>query len=250
VGRETPRLNNNSWCRQDYANVSAPRLSCCRWEEYAHTRRSLVVDEFLEDMEEGDALVYFYCKYDEFERRNPESILRALVKQLTLASSQPPEPVASIYEQRRTGGFLSGPLTLEESKRLLVELIGSFGQTVICIDALDECDKNTRKQLLDVLTDLLRLSSRPVKIYVTSRDDDDIVLHLDVFPNISIRSHDTSADIEYFVHTEIEKRIANNRLLRGNVDPELKSHIKSTLCSRASGMYGSSPFACVCPQTY
>jgi hypothetical protein len=200
-------------------------------------------------MQEGDALAYFYCKYDEAERHDPESILRALVKQLATISSQLPEPIVSIYKQRKAGGFLSGPLALEESRCLIAELIRLSRQTAICIDALDECDKNARGKLLSVLTDLPRSSSKPVKIFVASRDDDDIMLRLDDYPNFDIGSRDNSSDMEQFVHAEIEKCIADKQLLRGRVGPELKAYIISTLISRASGMYGTIPFVQTCSCT-
>jgi hypothetical protein len=47
--------------------------------------------------------------------------------------------------------------------------------TVIVIDALDECDPGKRADLFDLLNDIRDQSLNLVKIFVSSRDDSDIV---------------------------------------------------------------------------
>lgn len=108
---------------------------------------------------------------------------------------------------------------------------------VIVIDALDECEKSTRHLLLQVLQYILNNSVGQVKVFVTSRDDDDIVLHLDGSPNVYIKPNDNSNDINNFIETEIERCISEKKLLRGSVTPELKELIISTLIDGAHGMY-------------
>lgn len=50
--------------------------------------------------------------------------------------------------------------------------------TTIVIDALDECNSNERQYLLDSIEQILQDSFSLVKIFVSSRDDQDIVCTL------------------------------------------------------------------------
>lgn len=157
-----------------------------------------------------------------------------------------PSPVFEVYREREIDECLYLSLGLDESKDLILELTASFEQTVICIDALDECNKDTRGKLLFALQQILRSSALGpaksiVKVFVTSRDDDDIVLKLEGTPNVYIRSSDNTSDISYFVETEIESCIREKKLLRGSVEEGLKTRIIRALVDGAHGMYGTNP---------
>ena len=197
----------------------------------------MVVETF-KKVSRNDALAYFYCKYGESDRRDPESILRTVVKQLAIVNSDSclPDSVVSLYRKHKNDGFKSGKLQVDESKDLIIRLTKEFQETFIVIDALDECDKRSRDRLLDALKSIMEETPHRVKVFVTSRDDDDIVLHLKGVPNVYIRSSDNSSDIETFIVAEIERCISKNKLLRGSVEPRLKQRIIWTLADKAQGM--------------
>ena len=75
-----------------------------------------------------------------------------------------------------------------------------------------------------------------MKVFVSSRDDIDIVLKLAGVPNIFINASDNHKDIDGFVHHEVDRAITDGRLLHGRVSDELKSHIINTLIDGANGM--------------
>ena len=197
----------------------------------------MIVETF-KNVSRNDALAYFYCKYGESDRNDPEPILRTIVKQLSIVDSGSPLPeaVVSLYRKHKKDGFKSGKLQVDESKNLITQLTEGFHETIIVIDALDECDKGSRDKLLDALKSILEEETRRVKVFVTSRDDDDIVLHLSGVPNVYIQSSDNSSDIKTFIEGEVEQCILKKKLLRGSVDPELKELITSTLANKAQGM--------------
>lgn len=141
-----------------------------------------------------------------------------------------PTLVSSIYEKRK----VSGQLTLRECSAILLKLSAGFSETTIIIDALDECNQNTRSSLLVALKDLLD-SPYLVKIFVASRDDDDLTRILAPFPGVRIGA-DNTRDIELYINSQINDRIANEELLCGNVDPKLKEFIILTLREKACGM--------------
>lgn len=140
------------------------------------------------------------------------------------------------YHETKKGGFATGPLDPDECRELIIQLLPSYLQTNIVIDALDECDKKTRSKLLSVLTTIMASKPNRVKIFISSREDDDLGLILNKAPTIRISSKDNSEDIARFVQSEIDTRIAHRELLRGNVPKDLRDYIIETLIKGADGM--------------
>lgn len=191
------------------------------------------------------SLAYFYCSYQEDQRKDPASILRSLVKQLCLLSqSGLPATVLSIYNQRKKDADLSYLLSIEESKQLLIELSSGYLRTTIVVDALDECDANSRGRLCDVLKQVVSLSEQTqqtnqtsIKVFITSRDDGDLRKKFKDSPNVYIQERDNSEDINYYIKTQIKACINAKQLLEGKVNSNLEHRIVSALATRARGMY-------------
>ena len=184
------------------------------------------------------AVVYFYCKRDEPDRQDPTKIMQSLVRQLSiqLPGYGLPKPVADEYEKQEKKAFSSLNLSFQECQKLLVSLLDIYPQTTIVIDALDEIDRQSRKPFLEALSTIAQASKNLVKIFVSSRDDDDIILELEAVPNLYIDAADNAGDIERFIHREINSSIDRRILLRGKVGDQLKSRIISTLIEKADGM--------------
>jgi hypothetical protein len=96
-------------------------------------------------------------------------------------------PMVTTYRRREAEGFASGPLRMDESAAIIIQLVEYYPLTTIVIDALDECVPDKRADLLEALEDILRKSSRLVKIFMSSRDDQDLVYHLQDYPNLELR---------------------------------------------------------------
>lgn len=158
-----------------------------------------------------------------------------------LSSLQPGDPLLNpsitIYKQREASGFASGSLRIEESKSLILQLIEHYPLTIIVLDALDECDPEKRGELLEILESILQDSSRLVKVFVSSRDDQDIVCHLEGYPNLGITSDRNMEDIASFVKIETQDLIKRKRLLRfSNSKAELEAKIIRKVTEGAGGM--------------
>ena len=188
-------------------------------------------------------MAYFYCARNEAEkqRAEPEEILRCILKQLSCSKPELPirEPVARMYQQRKEDADQDGSepikLSVEDSSELIIALL-NYNPATIIIDALDECQPNRRYELMNALNDIIKESANLVKVFVSSRDDIDIVLKLAGVPNIFINASDNHKDIDGFVHHEVDRAITDGRLLHGRVSDELKSHIINTLIDGANGM--------------
>lgn len=107
----------------------------------------------------------------------------------------------------------------------------------ILIDALDECRASQRHELLGALDVLLERSAYLVKVFVSSRDDVDIVLRLQKHPNIYINIDNNKNDIHRFIQFEIRKALSDRRLLKGAVSSGLAKLITEKLAMKARGMY-------------
>lgn len=187
------------------------------------------------------SLAYFYCNYKEDQRRDPASIARSLVKQLCLrtpgigSASSFPALVLALYDKRKADADLGRTLSIGECKDLLIGLSTGFLRTTIIVDALDECDPETRGKLCDLLAQVVS-SSKRVKVFVTSRDEGDLRTKFEDNPNVYIQERDNSSDINCYIEAEIKACIKRKTLLNGEVRLDLQTQIVDALQSGAQGM--------------
>jgi len=199
---------------------------------------SVAIDYFASDSRLGK-LAYFYCNRAEGSRRDPESILSAVIHQLVRTESDQMtllKPIVDAYNLRKTEGQECARLSLLESRDLLVQLADVYEQTTICIDALDEVEPSTRKDLLQALKVVMEKSKNLVKIFATTRMDVDIVRQFEMFPRIELQPDDNARDIEHFIEKRIRACINDGELLDGAVSDGLKAEICKVLGARSRGM--------------
>ena len=130
-----------------------------------------------------------------------------------------------------------GELSLDDARDLALGVTNDRSLTYIIIDALDECEQQQRDQLIETLQALLFNSSSLVKIFVTSREDRDIVEAMDGYPHVVINASRNSKDIARFVNDSVDDLIRRKQLLRTqDVTNELRTEIKKVLQDKAQGM--------------
>lgn len=144
--------------------------------------RSTVINRMREALSSDSLVAFFYCSRStaELERAQPVEILSALLRQL--ASSKPDVPirdsVAKEYESRKKKADEDcsqlKKLTVKDCVNLILQL-NAERPAMIIIDALDECDNYTRHELLEGLDTIISQSDNLVKVFVSGRDDVDIV---------------------------------------------------------------------------
>lgn len=207
---------------------------------------SLVVQRLL-DAAIGNAdsapVAFFYCSGAKAEpdRADPVAVLRAILKQLSyLESNKQIRPTVSLEFIRRQlnterDGLDVTPLSLEECTQLLVSVTSDCPATIV-IDGLDEADEN-RCDLLDSLRTIVENSSSVVKVFVSSRDDAGIALHLQDASSIYVTAADNSVDISAFVNHAVASAITKKRLLGGKISSQLNGYLISALKEGAGGMF-------------
>jgi len=209
----------------------------------SNRRRSLVIEDAFKAFcgYESPPPAYFYCSRSPSEpgRSNPENIIASIARQLScLKSGDLLPPAIAAYEKMEKDAFAAESMRLDESRALIIQLIEEYYPTVvIIIDALDECDPDTRSDLLEFLESILQESSSLVKTFVSSRDDQDIVCQLQNYPSLELSSDRNSDDIAEFVKSETRRLIKKKALLRSIINKkELQNVIIDRITEGAKGM--------------
>lgn len=193
---------------------------------------SRVVDDLrLARHSDFDALAFFYCNRNQSDRQDPTSILRSLIRQLSMTDGRTIlKPIKEIYHEFR---YNARELRLHDCAEVLLALANTYPHTSLVLDGLDECREEERDQLMDILDMIKQRSFNPVKIFIASRDEPaDIRNHYGRGPNIHIRPADVQADIDKFIQ---ESLIRHQRLAR--FSPSLQENIKHEISRQSEGMF-------------
>lgn len=208
--------------------------------------RSLVIEDALAAFakHQSPPPAYFYCSRNTAEpgRSDPNSVLRSLARQLSCLEPSLPllGPTVAAYKTQEEQAFAAKSLQLRETCSLILNLVEHYPAVTMIIDALDECNPATRKDLLGAMELILRESPSLVKIFVSSRDDQDIVYKLQGYPSLQLSSDRNSGDIAQFVESETNSLIASaNLLLFSTRKDELRQKIIREVTNGAGGMYVS-----------
>jgi hypothetical protein len=161
----------------------------------------------------------------------------SILKQLSCKNDDTPilAPVAAKWEERLSQGS-EHRLDMDECVDLILEITRER-PAIIVIDALDECQLETRSELLEGLDRILQESEHLVKVFVSSRRDPDIRNHFKKTPKLEIAARENSQDIENYVTVELKKRIEAGKFLNGQPSEELVADVKAKLVERAEGLY-------------
>jgi nucleoside-triphosphatase THEP1 len=187
-------------------------------------------------------LAYFYCSRNsnEPERSDPSELMRSILEQLSCSGEDLPirEPVVEAYKAKKkeARGRKPEKLGVEEVVETVLKLLESNPATIV-IDGLDECDSAKRQELLDSLETIIADSDNIVKVFLSSRDDHDLVHRLSRTPNLYIRASDNKEDIENFVKSRVDEAVAKDRIICGSVSRTLKETISEIIVQKASGMF-------------
>jgi hypothetical protein len=174
--------------------------------------------------------IFFYCKHDDPEKNNCNSVLKSLLGQLI---TQCRDLVPFCYDKY----LASGELTLN-SANLIKQLLELFCQKVakqyIIIDGLDECDIKERKLVLSFFNSMVDQHDLKdpgkTRVLFVSQDEPDIKEGLPMAAVIKIGPADNENDIRSFVR-ESSMKIQTKHDLD---DLQVENIVDST-CARAQG---------------
>jgi hypothetical protein len=191
---------------------------------------SIVINYLIENPI-GERFAFFYCSRGS-GADDQTSILRSLVAQLSCSADglTIDEEVRSLYDKEALKYTKGAQLDSDQCADMLAGLIERHGETVIVIDALDECIEPVRflRQLKKVST-----RSQELKLFFSSRMDVPVLKEFPDAVKIRVESSRNSADISSYVNSELEKfksRHPNVWL------PEYTDRLLNIINDRAQGM--------------
>ncbi|KAH8594471.1 hypothetical protein B0O99DRAFT_687700 [Bisporella sp. PMI_857] len=203
---------------------------------------SLVVDDISEELSQKTGrppIAYFYCSRESSEPRRADSteILLSILKQLTCDSLDDPiSPwVAEKWQERRKLDS-DDRLDRTEAVEIIIEICNMRGGFII-IDALDECPRNAREELMDSLDTICQNSTSLVRFFVSSRPNADIRQHFNKTPKLEILARRNSGDIVNYVNSELDKKIKAGKFLAGHPSEGLVKEVKAVLTEQADGIF-------------
>ncbi|RSL67895.1 hypothetical protein CEP53_002815 [Fusarium sp. AF-6] len=194
-----------------------------------------LVAETLGSKRNHEGFAYFYCNQTEPTRRQALLVLRSFIRQLSSPKSMSGHldpKLKQLYLESRLNG---AGWTLDLCKEILVHLFNLYPHTTIILDALDECETEERRLLLNVFDWTSKSSSRPVKIFISSRPEADIRQRLVHLSNLEISAKNNGHDIADFIMQSSENEGLWNIALAGN--PVLKEEIVQTLIEKSDGKF-------------
>ena len=179
-----------------------------------------------------EGFAFFYCDRDDPPRTKPLSVLQSFVRQLSTTASNPGAIQIKLQEACKEARESGTDFRLGRCKEQIQASLNIYQRTTLVIDAMDECDRHLRYQLIDALNEFLMDSKKPVKIFISSRPDPTIEHQLESTPNIGIQAGDNQDDIKKFLEEELNI-LAKSATFFENLKPE----IIATLLERCQGMF-------------
>jgi hypothetical protein len=108
----------------------------------------------------------------------------------------------------------------------------AYRRTTIVLDALDECDEESRLNLIKIF-DRLTNDISNLKIFISSRRDDDIKRRLELKTNLGVDVTNNQEDIRKFVLAKLEEGQLDRRK---PFTDELRTNIVDILFEQSNGM--------------
>ncbi|KAF2965514.1 hypothetical protein GQX73_g8058 [Xylaria multiplex] len=105
--------------------------------------------------------------------------------------------------------------------------------TYIIIDGLDESELETRDRLMEVFQNLISQCKTPLKLFISSREDEDIKQQFRDGRDLRITAGDNQADIERFVVS----RLGANRWCQDSLGDRTRKEIMRIFTEKSQGMF-------------
>ncbi|KAF2682172.1 ankyrin [Lentithecium fluviatile CBS 122367] len=178
-------------------------------------------------LEEGDVMVYHYCRFSDSAASSSARVLGAIAAQLLsrLPESVPVPAILSKLLNRYRSRSYPG---LTELREAFHELCQHCRRVFVIIDGLDEVSE--RAGVLQFLTDL-EVVGGVFKVFVASRPEVDLETNFESYLTVPITQSDLQLDMETHVRQQLEN------LQIGDDEEATQDLIVSELVERAQGMF-------------
>ncbi|KAK6358579.1 hypothetical protein TWF730_007905 [Orbilia blumenaviensis] len=180
-------------------------------------------------------VAYFFCTYTTASSLLANTILLSLLHQLFYYSQDLPKSLVEDLEARFEDKVSASRVALTDIQRFLTQIIEKNQSTnYIVVDGLDECNDKERGTILRTLRKILEDVPQGVKILISSRGSQDIVLALQTFQQLDLR-YSNQEDIEAFISKALHDKELEGQLPK--LTPELRVKVTSFLVENARGLF-------------
>jgi hypothetical protein len=152
-------------------------------------------------------IAYFFFAFSDPLKQDASAMLRALILQLSNQLCDD-SAISELYDS-----YMNATPPIEKLQDCLRQLVQSFRDVYIVVDALDEIPfGNHRMDMLDYLNGIRGWSEPGLHIFVTSRNETDIrdELSTAAMKMVSMKNDSVARDITAYIHWHLR----NHRRLR------------------------------------
>jgi len=196
-------------------------------------RSSTIIQDVMLQCQSDQALaiIYFYFDFNDTEKQRHDNLIRSLVVQLSIQSTNTPEALNMLYSRCQDGQHQP---TIDDLTTTLQYMLGGFRETFLILDALDECAE--REELLALIEWIVGWKIGKLHILATSRREREIEETLE--PLITSQICIQSALVDADINIHIRERLQNDlKLKKWPVNVQME--IEATLMDGARGMYAA-----------
>ena len=184
---------------------------------------------------DGTGFVYFYCDYKDTVKQTLQGFLSSILVQLC---NQRSAFFASVQETYKLQKDCHRALRSDEQVQILKSgMDAAFNQTLILVDALDECIEGDDliKTLCEINLNTSGFLLSNVKLLVSSRRES-YIIDLLGREQLQLELQDTNitGDIKSYIASQLQAMLQGGKLKLRN--PALESEIKTTLVAGSHGM--------------
>ena len=188
-----------------------------------------MIDSLCDQATEKDiAVVGLYCDFLAQQEQSTTNMLGAILKQL-VSRGGIPEHIREAFQKTRKE-FGGRGLRLPDMVEILKRTITSLGRIFVCIDALDESAPKYRRELLESLREIIRVSPN-MRVFLTGRPhiDDEVVERFSKAVRIPVSP--TRGDIRSYLKMRLDGDTTPKAM-----DDELQADIMRVIPERISEM--------------
>ncbi|KAJ5701694.1 hypothetical protein N7488_009242 [Penicillium malachiteum] len=189
-----------------------------------------VIDAFLAEHSlstHSAPIAYFYCGDSRFGKKwaDPAEVMRTMVRQLTVID----KTNFKIHEA-------IPKLQCDECANLILTILGA-NPAVIIADGIDEIEEHSRHEFLNAINRIKDESASVFKVFLTSRDHNNIFAALRDIMTIHVQEVDNRPDMELYVRHCVATAVFTRNLLNGSVSDDLLKQVISFLLDKAGRMF-------------
>ncbi|CAG7934094.1 unnamed protein product [Penicillium olsonii] len=179
-----------------------------------------------------DGFAFFYCNHNEQNRIELKSILLTLLRQLSTVAARPSSMGDDLHVACQAADKQNSSLSLEVCKDQIEKSVNLYPQTVLVLDALDECESYTRRKLIQFFVELVNQCKKTLKVFISSRPDNEFRAKLPHLINFNLHHNGNKDDIKRFLNVKLDELESERDVFK-----QRRTVIINELLEKSGGMF-------------